>query len=56
MPGQGKLKSAIDLINGGELLREWVDDASATPADLDVELMPDEAEWREEREKVLSYR
>ena len=47
---------AIDLINGGELLREWVDDASATPADLDVELMPDEAEWREERKKVLSYR
>ena len=27
---------AIDVINGGPLLREWVDDPTATPADLDA--------------------
>ena len=47
---------AIDLINGSELLRRWVDDPQATPADLDALAAPDEASWREEREDVLLYR
>ena len=47
---------AIDLINGSELLRHWVDDPSATPADLDALAEPDEEAWREEREAVLLYR
>jgi uncharacterized protein YbbC (DUF1343 family) len=47
---------AIDLINGSELLRQWVDDASATPADLDALAKPDENSWLEERESVLLYR
>jgi len=47
---------AIDLINGSELLRRWVDDPDATPADLDALTEPDEASWREEREEVLLYR
>ena len=47
---------AIDLINGSELLREWVDDAAATAADLDALARPDEEAWREEREAVLLYR
>jgi len=47
---------AIDLINGSELLRQWVDDPSATPADLDALADPDEIAWREEREAVLLYR
>jgi uncharacterized protein YbbC (DUF1343 family) len=47
---------AIDLINGGPLLREWVDDAAATPADLDVLAKADEEAWREVREAVLLYR
>jgi uncharacterized protein YbbC (DUF1343 family) len=47
---------AIDLINGSELLRRWVDDPGATPADLDALAEPDEASWREEREAVLLYR
>jgi uncharacterized protein YbbC (DUF1343 family) len=46
----------IDVINGSELLRRWVDDAAATPADLDVLAAADEAAWREEREAVLLYR
>jgi uncharacterized protein YbbC (DUF1343 family) len=47
---------AIDLINGSELLRLWVDDPAATPADLDALAEPDECTWREEREAVLLYR
>ena len=35
-------KLAIDVINGSPLLREWVDDANATPDDLDAITMPDE--------------
>ena len=47
---------AIDLINGSELLRRWVDDPAAVPADLDALAAPDEHAWREERETVLLYR
>ena len=47
---------AIDLINGSELLRRWVDDSNAKPADLDAIAQPDEASWRNEREAVLLYR
>jgi uncharacterized protein YbbC (DUF1343 family) len=47
---------AIDLINGGESMRQWVDDPRATAADLDALAMPDEDAWREEREEVLLYR
>ena len=47
---------AIDLINGSELLRRWVDDSIATPADLEAITAPDEASWREEREGMLLYR
>ena len=47
---------AIDLINGSELLRQWVDDPAAIPADLDALTSPDEGAWLEEREAVLLYR
>ncbi len=47
---------AIDLINGSELLRQWVDDSNATPGDLDALAIPDEKSWREVRESVLLYR
>jgi len=47
---------AIDLINGSERLRRWVDDPNATPVDLDSLAQPDETAWREEREAVLLYR
>src|SRR3546814_6900737 len=39
---------AIDVINGGTALREWVDDAGAEPGDLDALALADEAEWRDE--------
>ena len=47
---------AIDVISGGEGLREWVDDRAATAADLEALAAPDEASWREESEAVLLYR
>ncbi len=48
-------KLPIDVINGGPALREWVDDASATPADLDTIAVPDEAAWIEQRAPFLLY-
>jgi uncharacterized protein YbbC (DUF1343 family) len=47
---------AIDLINGSELLRGWVDDRSASPDDLDRLVLADEAAWRDERAAVMLYR
>ena len=47
---------AIDLINGSELLRQWVDDPQATAADLDSLARADERAWREARQDCLIYR
>jgi len=49
-------RPAIDVICGGPLLREWVDDAGATPDDLDALALSDEAAWTHERTSVLLYR
>jgi uncharacterized protein YbbC (DUF1343 family) len=49
-------RPAIDVINGSALVREWIDDAAATPGDLDALAAADEAAWREERETILLYR
>ena len=46
---------AIDVINGGPLLREWVDDAAAMPSDLDLASKADENSWGEERQRYLLY-
>ena len=46
---------AIDVINGSELVRRWVDDPAAVPADLDALTAPDEQSWEEERRGVLLY-
>jgi uncharacterized protein YbbC (DUF1343 family) len=51
---QGRL--AIDLINGSESLRFWVDDRSALPGDLDELAGEDEKEWLEQRADLLIYR
>ena len=47
---------AIDLINGGELLRQWVDDPEATPGDLEALAGTDEVAWMAEQEAVNLYR
>ena len=46
---------AIDLINGGPALREWVDDPKSTPEELDAITAPDEAAWEEARKRFLLY-
>lgn len=46
---------AIDLINGGPQLREWVDDLAAAPEDLDQAAKADEAAWMETRRRWLLY-
>lgn len=46
---------AIDLINGSPLLREWVDDSSSLPADLERLARVDETAWHEVRRPFLCY-
>ena len=46
---------AIDVINGGPGLREWVDDEAAAPGDLDAAASADEARWREDVADLLLY-
>ena len=48
-------KLAIDVINGGPALREWVDDSAAQPGDLDALAAADEEAWAEERRDFLIY-
>jgi len=49
-------KVAFDVINGSPLVRQWVDDAAATPHDLDALTTPDEKSWAQERGAHLMYR
>jgi uncharacterized protein YbbC (DUF1343 family) len=48
-------KLAIDVINGGPALREWVDDPQAAPGDLDALAGPDEVQWQSETEGTRLY-
>ena len=48
-------KLAIDVINGGPALREWVDNPAAQAADLEAVAGPDEAAWIAERAPFLLY-
>jgi uncharacterized protein YbbC (DUF1343 family) len=50
---QGKL--AMDVISGSELLRRWVDDPAATPAELEQLARADETAWERERNASLLY-
>jgi uncharacterized protein YbbC (DUF1343 family) len=46
---------AIDLLNGSDLLRQWVDDRRSTPKDLDALALADEKAWLRERRRFLLY-
>lgn len=46
---------AIDVINGGPALREWVDDERAAPDDLEALASHDEAAWVAEVRPYLLY-
>jgi uncharacterized protein YbbC (DUF1343 family) len=53
---ESRTRPAIDVINGGPTLRQWVDDPAATVGDWDETLRRDEAEWIEERRQFLIYK
>jgi uncharacterized protein YbbC (DUF1343 family) len=46
---------AIDVINGGPALREWVDDPVSTPGDLEAIASADEVHWSAEVADLLLY-
>jgi len=46
---------AIDVINGGPALREWVDDVAALPGDLEALAAHDEAHWAKQSARFLLY-
>ena len=48
-------KLAIDVINGGPALREWVDNRQASPGELEQTVAKDEAAWRSDVENILLY-
>ena len=47
---------AIDVFNGSELLRQWVDDPESTPGDLEAITAADETAWIAESHSVMLYR
>jgi uncharacterized protein YbbC (DUF1343 family) len=48
-------KLAIDVINGGPALREWVDDPAAEAGDLERFASADEARWQDEAASLRLY-
>jgi uncharacterized protein YbbC (DUF1343 family) len=50
-----KDRLAIDIINGSDELRKWVDDSAASPADLEKVLAQDERHWLKVRAEYLIY-
>jgi uncharacterized protein YbbC (DUF1343 family) len=48
-------KLAIDVINGGPALREWVDASDSTPEQLDAMTLADEKDWLQKRLQYLLY-
>jgi uncharacterized protein YbbC (DUF1343 family) len=46
---------AIDVINGGPALREWVDDGASVPGDLEAIAAADEARWIDETRDLLLF-
>jgi uncharacterized protein YbbC (DUF1343 family) len=48
-------KLAIDVINGGPALREWVDAPRSTPEELDAMTSADEQDWLKKRAQYLLY-
>ncbi|OQW46904.1 MAG: hypothetical protein A4S09_03075 [Proteobacteria bacterium SG_bin7] len=50
-----KDRLAFDLITGGTIAREWIEDSRAKPDDLDKVLRADEKAWRSEIKPHLLY-
>jgi uncharacterized protein YbbC (DUF1343 family) len=50
-----KDRLAIDLLNGSDVLRRWVDDPRSSPKDLDELATADERAWQRARRAFLLY-
>jgi len=50
-----KERLAFDIINGGESVREWIENPDASVADMEKRLSADEDKWRESIESILCY-
>jgi uncharacterized protein YbbC (DUF1343 family) len=50
-----KDRLAIDLLNGSDVLRRWVDDPRSSPKDLDELATADERAWQRARRAFLRY-
>lgn len=50
-----KDRLAIDLINGGPFVRQWIDDPSSTIEELDLRFTQDEKRWAQQRQEFLIY-
>ena len=48
-------KLAIDVINGGPALREWVDEPNSTLGELDAMTSADEQDWLQKRAQYMLY-
>ena len=48
-------KLAIDVINGGPTLREWIDNPSTIANDLEAFTAPDERVWGQTLSDYLLY-
>ncbi len=46
---------AIDVINGSDVLRTWVDDPGASCADLETSLIAEETDWQQESAAFYLY-
>lgn len=51
-----KDKLAFDVINGGPRLRNWIEDSTQTPQDLEKDLLKDEKTWQGEYKKYWIYK
>jgi hypothetical protein len=51
---EGKL--AFDVINGGPELKNWIEDNSKKPMDLDRAMKIDELKWKKASKKYYLYK
>jgi uncharacterized protein YbbC (DUF1343 family) len=49
-------KLPFDVINGGTLIREWIDNPDATVADIEKVLKKDEQQWFTEIQELIIYK
>jgi uncharacterized protein YbbC (DUF1343 family) len=49
-------KLPFDVINGGPLIREWIEDSNAAIADLENIMQEHESRWKQSIEEILLYK